>query len=256
MKEKPIIFSAPMVRAILEGRKSMTRRIVKCREEIACLGTAADWNAGKLDERMPDWETWGPKSGAQVFVGKHGNIFSLNCPYGVPGDRLWVRETFQDYCPIWSGGWCGHGTREGIEKEHGVWYGAGAPHRGPLPADPPLKWKPSIHMPRWASRITLEIVSVRVERLQEISEEDAEKEGVPVNQRAPDLLHPSNLCVTCGQHRHTHVGKNMVCFGGKGTVFSNWTYKGGFSYLWESIHGPGSWEQNPWVWVIEFRGIA
>jgi hypothetical protein len=205
-KERPIIFSAPMVRAILEGRKSMTRRIVKCREEIACLGTAADWNAGKLDERMPDWETWGPKSGAQVFVGKHGNIFSLNCPYGVPGDRMWVRETWKPHAQT------SVHTKAIYRADYEL-------------SDGPGGWTPSIYMPRWASRITLEIVSVRVARVQEISEEDAKAEGA--ERMALDDL---------GNSWHTR--------------------RRGFQALWQSIHGPCSWEQNPWVWVIEFGRIA
>jgi len=212
-----------MVRAILEGRKSMTRRIVKCREEIACLGTAADWNAGKLDERMPDWETWGPKSGAQVFVGKHGNIFSLNCPYGVPGDRLWVREKF-DFFP------CGM-----TECEIFYWADGSSQKRTP-PNDynpylyPNERVRPSIHMPRWASRITLEIASVRVERVKEIS--------------GPD-------CIAEGVNKLTRIDDGPPLDG------NPWReQKAAFRALWESIHGPGSWELNPWVWVIEFRGIA
>jgi len=188
----------------------MTRRIVKPQpwsvpycDPYGNHDEAIFWRYGEVKEEWP---------------------YPRVCPYGVPGDRLWVRETFQDYCPIWSGGWCGHGTREGIEKEHGVWYGAGAPHRGPLPADPPLKWKPSIHMPRWASRITLEIASVRVERVKEITEEDAFKEGA--ERMALDDL---------GNSWRTH--------------------KRGFQALWESIHGPGSWALNPWCWCIEFRRV-
>ena len=188
----------------------MTRRIVKCREEIACLGTAADWNAGKLDERMPDWETWGPKSGAQVFVGKHGNIFSLNCPYGVPGDRLWVREKF-DFFP------CGM-----TECEIFYWADGSSQKRTP-PNDynpylyPNERVRPSIHMPRWASRITLEIASVRVERIQGISVDDIYCEGCPI----------------ADEQGAAH-----------------W-----FLSLWQSIHGPGSWDLNPYVWAISFKVV-
>ena len=229
-KERPIIFSAPMVRAILEGRKSMTRRIVKCREEIACLGTAADWNAGKLDERMPDWETWGPKSGAQVFVGKHGNIFSLNCPYGVPGDRLWVREKF-DFFP------CGM-----TECEIFYWADGSSQKRTP-PNDynpylyPNERVRPSIHMPRWASRITLEIASVRVERVKEITPQDCEAEGITGTTSASPVRG-----LPYEQYKN-----------GDGLTYTE-PLKA-FQALWESIHGPGSWDLNPYVWAISFKVV-
>ena len=102
-----------------------------------------------------------------------------------PGDWLWVRETWNDYCPLWDGGWCGHGTKEGIAKDHLVAYRADNPRgelnvttsKGEIKKINCSKWKPSIYMPRWASRLTLEITDVRVERLQDISEEDALAEG-------------------------------------------------------------------------------
>lgn len=209
-KERPIIFSAPMVRAILEGRKSMTRRIVKCREEIACLGTAADWNAGKLDERMPDWETWGPKSGAQVFVGKHGNIFSLNCPYGVPGDRLKVKE---DICAKF----VGHDAYISYAADGELVTDRGAV----IPWGYRRKAISGRFMRPVYSRLTLEIASVRVERLQEIRERDAEREGMQTDPVEWDAC-----------------------------------YTDAFIRTWESIHGPGSWERNDWCWVIEFGRIA
>lgn len=229
-KERPIIFSAPLIPRILDGSKTMTRRIVKPQpwsvpycDPYGNHDEAIFWRYGEVKE---DWP------------------YPRFCPYGVPGDRLWVRETFQDYCPIWSGGWCGHGTREGIEKEHGVWYGAGAPHRGPLPADPPLKWKPSIHMPRWASRITLEIVSVRVERVQEITEEDAKAEGA----------HLATWFIPKGKENDYEHHRDIS--GLPGYPSERPAYKNGFANLWESIHGEGSWDRNDWCWVIEFRRIA
>lgn len=139
MKERGIIFSGEMVRAILDGRKSQTRRIVKWPtwigdREFAARVLGGDCKIGEFKDGRP--------------------IRSFGCPYGAEGDRLWVRET-----------WC-HGLG-------GVYYRAS---ESPFTSEPP-KWKPAIHMPRWASRITLEITDVRVERAYEITTEDAEAEG-------------------------------------------------------------------------------
>ncbi len=182
MKERPILFSASMVRAIQAGTKTQTRRIVKPQpsqqllDEYARIrrerGAQKD-DAGMLSECLP-------------------------CPYGVPGDRLWVRETW--HTP--------YGTR--------VFYRADHLHDPKGDRQHGIAWTPSIHMPRWASRITLEVTEVRVERLQDISEADARSEGVT----------PADCC-----DAHYH----------------------GFRLLWESINGPGSWDANPWVWVMSFR---
>lgn len=197
MKERPIIFSAPMVKAILEGRKSMTRRIVKpqpeYRESKSLLGHYATWaNGWNIDDPI----------GLKAFVD--------GCPYGGPGDRLWVKETFM-------------GTKDCLS------YRATDPRQViEFGFD---RWTPSIYMPRWASRITLEIVSVRVERVKEISEEDADKEGFGGD--FPHRIFPELFNPDCG-----HLSMQEC-----------------FAALWESIHGPGSWERNDWVWVIEFRRV-
>ena len=185
MNQRPILFSAPMVRAILDGNKTQTRRICK---------PAQFFSLSKVVE-VPD-----PQERGQVYNGSHfgdedGEV-QFACPYGGRGDRLWVRESFSPY-----------------EHREGCWYWAD----GNIAAHDCTKPKPSIHMPRWASRITLEITGVRVERLQDISEADAISEGTPF---------------PCG----------------------GWV--GGYQKLWESIHGPGSWDLNPWVWVVEFKGVA
>ena len=204
-KERPIIFSAPMVRAILEGRKSMTRRIVKPQPNVihaihpdASITTNLIFSKG--DQR-------------------------IHCPYGVPGDRLWVRETW-DFLP------------DGQNSANiFYWVDGDFQQRIPPPEYNPFLYnnprkRPSIHMPRWASRITLEIVSVRVERVKEISEEDADKEGFGGD--FPHRIFPELFNPDCG-----HLSMQEC-----------------FAALWESIHGPCSWEQNPWVWVIEFGRIA
>ncbi len=158
MKEKPILFSTPMVNAIFSGRKTMTRRIVKPQPKIV----HAIYNDGSIATE-------------QLFRSGKERLF---CPYGTVGGRLWVRETWQDYCPIWEGAWCGHGNMEDIKKEHQPVYRADSVELQKRNGAVPLRWTPSIFMPRWASRITLEITNIRVERVNCMTESDAHKEGV------------------------------------------------------------------------------
>ena len=221
MKERPIIFSGPMVRAILDGRKTQTRRAVKpqpkdglsWRGVISCSTVRADEGKHLFTDRYP-------------CVGKSQHI---RCPYGRPGDRLWVRETWHPSARF--------GTEYEIEykaDEATLVINAGA--RGVTRSiDEAIfkGWRPSIHMPRWASRIALEVVSVRVERLNEISEGDAESEGVERLANAPKFFHG--------------YGKNGP----------NWhrTARESFQSAWKSINGHGSWAENPFVWVVEFRRV-
>jgi hypothetical protein len=197
MKTRPILFSGAMVRALLAGTKTQTRRVMK---------------------PQPVWVAEPNVPFATVDADPKGIIA---CPYGQPGDRLWVRENF-------SGPHCmdaAHGCAAVPPGKWGVssniWYWAdGNPEFGDW-----TKPRPSIHMPRWASRITLEIVSVRVERLQDISEADALDEGVTYNDIPNNGLDPMRA--------------------------RTW-YRG----LWESINGPGSWDANPFVWVVEFKRVT
>lgn len=198
-KERPILFNGDMVRALLDGRKTQTRRIVKtCRER----------------------GMQGP-----VVRGKKGEVATISfaataglCPYGQPGDRLWVRETH------------GYKIRSvGGTPHESIAYRATDPDAvhcyGSSGDEVAMKWRPSIFMPRRHSRITLEIVSVRVERLQDIKPEDCIAEG---------------------------------CTGGHGSISGygySATEKEHFRNLWESINGPESWEANPWVWVVEFKRV-
>lgn len=185
MKERPILFSGPMVRAILDGRKTQTRRIIKNPDFYGCpTGDCPHWNQKECDAAM-----------------------AKSCPYGKPGDRLWVKETFVapvDGKPVY---------RASIP------YGNLDCHFKP--------WRPSIFMPRKASRITLEITSIRVERLNDISEEDAKAEGAEIQKETPGGW------VICGPR----IG----------------SYREGYRWLWEQINGADSWDANPWVWVIEFK---
>jgi hypothetical protein len=188
VKERPILFSAPMVRAVLDGSKTQTRRVVKDKHIDAA-----------------------PPVAFFQYLREH-------CPYGQLGDRLWVRETFMhspaDYC------WEASVSIPCRQAETA--YRADFPdieqHRG-------VGWSPSIHMPRGLSRIDLEITGVRVERLQDISEQDAIAEG------------------TAGGHGA------IPGYGYNATPTEH------YRWLWESLNGPGSWDANPWVWVIEFRRI-
>lgn len=207
MKTLPILFSAPMVRALLAGRKTQTRRVLRPLPKVG----------------LPLSDGWTYAFGAGGWGGlskeENGGVSSCplpRSPYGIPGDRLWVRET-------WA-----------YRKGNGITpvYRADA--------DPPLdtqgrpivdaKWGPSIFMPRWASRITLEVTEVRVQRVQDISEVDAQAEGADNH--------------WCGVPRYSHVG----CCG----------YRVGFRKLWDSINGkrPGcAWADNPWVWAISFKRV-
>ncbi|TMJ17844.1 MAG: hypothetical protein E6G94_01230 [Alphaproteobacteria bacterium] len=198
-----------MVRAILEGRKTQTRRIIKPQPyEDAKWGTV--WEPRGKKPHSPSYSSrnvsWSPIT--EAFWDYYRNRGGT--PYGVAGDRLWVRETWFDV-RRWERE---TGLRSGVKEN--------AQYRADfdLPVESRVKWKPSIHMPRWASRITLEITKVRVERLQDISESDARAEGV----HGQDL--PMN-----------------------GARFN-------YSLLWDSLYGKGAWEQNPWIWAVAFQPIA
>ena len=209
-KDIPILFSGAMVRALQAGTKTQTRRIVKPQppsiEAVkAKAGIDFDWIAPT--GRIPHWRVAGPVWAVRELMGREPQ---LRCPYGMPGDRLWVRETFRG--PLNDGS-----------------FGYRATHDGPLTWES-YTWRPSIHMPRAASRITLEVTGVRVERLQDISREDAIAEGI-VQQRDGGW----GLADTT----HYHFDDPRQSY---------------FS-LFEAINGPGSVEANPWLWTIEFRRV-
>jgi hypothetical protein len=201
MKERPILFSAPMVRAILSGVKTHTRRVCKPAPEFC--GGADEQNDVRCWGWMND-DRDGPK-----FL----SVTDSRCPYGETGDRLWVRETF------------GVNSQPGVYSYRADWHD-GVKHVN--------KWRPSIFMPREASRITLEIVSVRVERLQEITEADALAEGIFYHK--PDGIH----------HSGYRYDESSPCHP---------TAVNAYSWIWASINGPESWVENPFVWVIEFKTL-
>ncbi|MEQ1828048.1 MAG: hypothetical protein ABL921_18955 [Pirellula sp.] len=219
MKESPILFNAPMVRALLDGRKTQTRRVLKhgsSTTQPLRIGPHP-YSSGKyLIERWEETE--------RSFT-NFGRTDCIKCPFGSVGDTLWVRETWYP-CSTFD-------PTDGI----GALYRADPWRNG---NEPSVKWKPSIHMPRWASRITLEITSVRVERVNDISEEDAIAEGCvreKVTQAWVDDCEPGSKARELAE----------ILKGGYMTA--RWV----FENLWSSINGKGSWELNPWVWVIEFR---
>jgi hypothetical protein len=212
MKERPILFSAPMVRAILEGRKTMTRRVVK---EFPTIGYRwGGWIVESSSRKETGAATVVPESNSQYCA--TGKI-AKRCPYGNPGDRLWVRETFSQHPQFADVAYRADGE-EFKDSDGFTW----------IP-----KWKPSIFMPRALSRITIEITNVRVERLQDISEGDAKSEGVDAE-----------------------FEFDLETLMNKQTVFEKLqTFFFGFKHVWKKINGPGSWDANPWVWVIEFKRV-
>lgn len=214
MADRPILFSAPMVRAILDGRKTQTRRIIR-----------DDW-----------WRCLDPED-------EDDREQALRmCPYGAPGNRLWVRET-------WRPEELSENALDGIRfKADGAFVpiantteaatdwvvAAKNRHDG--------KWRPSIFMPRWASRLTLEVTAVRVARLQDITEEDAAAEGFPLHGPQPTRIRITDTdgTVTASPGLSIHT-----------------TARGGFCSLWDGINGDRApWASNPWVWVVEFRRVS
>lgn len=191
MKARPIIFSAPMIRALLDGRKTMTRRVVNIKhmpypyrlkdgDTPFCEHT---WPARRIGMHCPDC----------------ASAYRKACPYGQQGDLLWCRETFLE-----------HSAGDPIYRADNAFDDDDAAIHG--------GWRPCIHMPRRYSRLTLALTDVRVERVQDISEEDAEAEGIEFNGDQPSP-------------------------------------RDEFSSLWDSIHGPGAWSLNQWVWSLRFRVI-
>ena len=207
MKERPILFSGPMVRAILDGRKTQTRRVVK-----TTLRSESDGSKRRVLSLPRDLDV------LNCYLSlRQANALHRFCPYGKPADKLWVRETF---------------LRKQLASEVTEWRYAATDEKGLGP------WKPSIFMPRWASRITLEITEVRVQRLKDISEADAIAEGVEATS-PPDLLRYRDYLPE------------------REAIRSSWTYaRDSFLSLWESINGTASLAADPWVWALTFKRVT
>lgn len=208
--EHPILFSGAMVRAILDGRKTMTRRVVKPQPTVLSAGVYADrYNGG------PEWAFWLPDN-------RMTEPRTWPCPYGQPGDRLWVRETWAVHSLPMEGQGTGYMLQwraDGATRE-AAWDSGRVSQSGETGDDVldccrrqrDRGWRPSIHMPRWASRLTLTVTEIRVERLQAISEEDAREEGCSGRQQFLDLWDTDGI---------------------------------------KSRRGC-SWADDPWVWVVSF----
>ena len=226
MKERPVIFNGEMVRAILDGRKTQTRRVI------------SDRHLHLLDVASQVGECYPLESG--IDHANSQSYYREHCPFGQVGDRLWVRETFatlgnEDGCAIdWNENLVKGGGPEAARiysasceqkaGNYGLWsipdIADWKPHTWNVQYEG--TWVPSIHMPRWASRILLEITAVRVERLSGISESDARAEGYPVGREVD------------------------------GGALDPWLW---FRELWDGIYPDNSFKVNPWVWVIEFKRV-
>lgn len=226
MKERPILFSAPMVRALLAGTKTQTRRVVKGDVEDV---RPPDWYARrrlvhKPTCQRPYCETVDDGELACGGYDLEANGVGSRSPYGKPGDRLWVRETFV------------------YRHKHDRYY-----YRADSKFDPFAHngWSPSIHMPRKASRIDIEITGVRVERLHAISEADAKAEGADSLTASQALWKGSASQDGCTRAGYPDAPGNTY----------DWTARDCFRLLWGAINGPDSWAANPWVWAITFRRL-
>ncbi len=215
MKERPILFSGPLVRALLEGRKTQTRRLLKSEPPARGDGQIVRVRHGDqrgsfvyLDFDGVPGLSWRPYGGAptQPFPD-----VQRCCPYGLPGDRLWVKETF---------GPCAGGV---VYRANDIGGSVSCPDGG--------RWKPSIFMPRWASRLSLEVTSNRLERLQDITEDDAKAEGVTTERQQGKM-------------------------NGEPATLYPFTHRQAFIWLWDAINGKKApWASNPWVWVVCFKVI-
>lgn len=209
MRERPILFNGDMVRAILAGQKTQTRRVVKPAPQTILNGKTVPWE-GDAAALM-----------TMLLAQRRG------CPFGQPGDRLWVREAHAIF-PT-------HGQHRADGERWGPWGGLPtalsddgkqiAYYREGFDRCDPGRWRPSIHMPRWACRLVLEITAVRVERLQAISEAAAIAEGLSQSDAGSWLPGPCD--------------------------HPEWA----FHQLWAQVYGEPAWEANPWVWVIEFKRV-
>ncbi|MBX9404542.1 hypothetical protein K5E40_02480 [Pseudomonas baetica] len=245
VKERPILFSAPMLRAILDGRKTVTRRALNA-QALKNIGYGVQ--LGECHE-LPSEGPLHPNS-----VGYYTSF----CPFGFPGDRLWVRETWYcDHFEVQKGPYLQpadmHDLDQSREDGELVYAADGlAPYEQEQPT-----WKPSIHMPRWACRILLEITDVRVERLQDISEEQALAEGCFFTDHGKACFHSGKGvrdAAHCELPESTHQQRNgwmwdkttshEQCLGSARNAFGN---------LWQTTGG--DWGANPWVWVVEFKRV-
>lgn len=228
MKERPIIMAAESVRAILAGRKRQMRRAVKPQPRHM-NGIVPMWGVSPPPDPVEFGEKWCWREAGPDYPDDSSD--DRRCPYGVPGDRLWVKETYIVGHADGHGGWSVLRPSGASDQDGRVFYRASFREPPPHSAGA-LPWRTSLFMPRWASRLTLEVTGVRVERLQDISEEDAKAEGVERDTEP------------CDHRRFTCDEVN--CAGS--------TYRSTFWDRWDAINAKRApWSSNPWVWVVEFR---
>jgi hypothetical protein len=248
VKDRPILFSSAMVRAILDDRKTQTRRVLKLQPMHGSSTTIRPHHCLDGAFLVEHWQR------QERSFGNFGRCENITCPYGALGDRLWVRETWATtdsaggpVVAYRAGGSMVHGASG--DRRNGTWQDfVFSGEVGEV--YPPEIWKPSIFMPRWASRITLEVTDVRVERLQEISEGDAVAEGVQ-----PWRLNESEIADIQISDESPEMKQLAKALGPGG-----FTARAEFQMLWDSINfkrkgGIYSWSKNPWVWCISFRRI-
>lgn len=214
MNDRPILFNGPMVRAILAGTKTQTRRPLKILNpgQVDLSGAVPETRHSYPFLRLPNGHEFGGP---------------IRCPFGSPGDRLWVRETWNTFAP-WNGVFY-----RAEDHSFGIGDSDDTDH---IPQEN-IRWRSSIHMPRWACRLVLEVVSVHVERLQEISEADCRAEGVA--------------------EVDGHFDNAAICAMAKRIGCSHEDAKAIFACLWDSIYSAKGlvWERNPWVWAVEFKRV-
>jgi hypothetical protein len=243
MTERPILFKGEMVRAILDGRKTQTRRVMKVQPYPDSIVTVEHYHPTVID-RHGDMQP-----GPEIF-GAHWDDGEYGCrsPYGAPGDMLWVREAWR----AWSqyDDWPPSRLPPGVDVQYIA--DASAPWSS--------RYRSPRYMPRWASRITLRITDIRVERLQDISEDNARTEGCEARP-FPGPWWQGYRDLGDGQLFHQQaVGetppewmiepKKMPA-----TPWLDRSARDGFRSIWMGLYGPDAWDENPWVWVIEFERV-
>ncbi len=278
VKEKPILFSAAMVRAFLDDKKLATRRIIKPQPVLGKVADCPDYDGGPMnyDEVL----LWEPK--LEEWKEPRKELRISDCPYGKVGDRLWVREAFRyyfDHDNLWD---CIQ-YRADMKKikpdipsiDIGCHFDnlceCGRDGKG---IETP--WRPSIHMPRWASRILLEITDIKPQRLQDITEDEAIAEGISrIFDHLPKAEYDdwrrrrkkySGIIENLSQEQqpftnylwHGHIGKTITAKQSDAWDYQESGYESAvdsFSSLWESINGIGSWARNDWVWAVSLKKI-
>lgn len=217
-KERPILFSGTMVRAILEGGKTQTRRVCKPAEKESLTYVVGIQDPRDFGQRPLE------VAGSGWFGDEDGDV-EFYCPYGRPGDRLWVRETWAQPAALDPGPTV-------YRADYPACVPAGFENIPPAEA---ITWKPSIHMPRALCRLSLEITGVRVERLNDCSEADAAAEGL-----MPYAIYGGKVASWKASAEAQAARESAT---------------EAYRDLWDQINGTGAWDKNPWVWIVEFRRI-